>query len=142
MNDKYLIVAIYDSGYGFKINDCGHIEEKWLSEFSNTKTHEAYNAYTSYNDEEFTKWLLDKYKDYGFIVVVEDAYIDVIKDEMFKKNEAQWIGVNYDGYADGQPVFDIFECSNCKEEYYTDDVKELPHYCPNCGRRMKENNNG
>ena len=57
-----------------------------------------------------------------------------------RTEEAKWVGILYDGYADGQPVYDIFECSNCKEEYYTDDVKQLPNYCPNCGRKMiKEN---
>lgn len=32
-------------------------------------------------------------------------------------------------------------CSNCKEQWYEDDLwmggNEFPHYCPNCGAKMK-----
>ena len=56
-------------------------------------------------------------------------------------NEAKWVSILHDGYADGQPVFDTYECSNCKEEYYTDDEKMLPNYCPNCGRKMVKEKN-
>ena len=32
-------------------------------------------------------------------------------------------------------------CSNCKEEWYEEDLwmggNEFPHFCPNCGARMK-----
>ena len=50
---------------------------------------------------------------------------------------AYWRG-DYDGYADGNPVYDIWHCSSC--EYCiddgTDDPELLPKYCPNCGARM------
>lgn len=50
---------------------------------------------------------------------------------------AYWQG-DYDGYADGNPVYDIWHCSSC--EYCiddgTDDPELLPKYCPNCGARM------
>ena len=29
-----------------------------------------------------------------------------------------WIGIEYDGYADGCPVYDLWECSECGEEFY------------------------
>lgn len=28
----------------------------------------------------------------------------------------RWIGLEYDGYADGAPVYDLWECSECGEE--------------------------
>lgn len=52
---------------------------------------------------------------------------------------AYWRG-EYDGYSDGNPVYDVWHCSSC--EYWiddgTDDPALLPKYCPNCGARMVE----
>lgn len=42
-----------------------------------------------------------------------------------------WIGTEYDGYADGNPVSTLFECSECGVEY-----EQEEHYCPWCGARM------
>ena len=42
-----------------------------------------------------------------------------------------WIGLDYDGYADGSPVYTSFECSECGAEYEHDET-----YCPNCGALM------
>lgn len=54
---------------------------------------------------------------------------------------AYWRG-EYDGYADGNPVDDVWYCSSC--EYCiddgTDDPELLPKYCPNCGAKMGEEN--
>lgn len=39
------------------------------------------------------------------------------------------------------PAHECVYCSNCKEEYYEDDLylggSEFPNYCPNCGARME-----
>lgn len=50
--------------------------------------------------------------------------------------EGEWIGIEYDGYADGCPVYDVWECSECGEEHNGEE-DTLPNYCPNCGARMK-----
>ena len=50
--------------------------------------------------------------------------------------DGEWIGVEYDGYADGCPVYDVWECSGCGEEHNGEE-DTLPNYCPNCGARMK-----
>ena len=47
----------------------------------------------------------------------------------------RWIGIEYDGYADGPPVFCVWECSECGEEHNGDD-NTLTKYCPNCGTKM------
>lgn len=44
-----------------------------------------------------------------------------------------WIGIEYDGYADGCPVYDLWECSECGLEHKGEDT---PSYCPNCGAKM------
>lgn len=48
----------------------------------------------------------------------------------------KWIGIEYDGYADGYPVYDVWECSECGEEHNGEE-DTLPNYCPNCGAKMK-----
>ena len=51
---------------------------------------------------------------------------------------AHWNG-QYDGYYDGEPVCDVWECSNCghKIDDGTDCEDNLPHYCPMCGAKME-----
>lgn len=36
----------------------------------------------------------------------------------------RWIGLEYDGYADGSPVYDLWECSECGEEVKGEDVPD------------------
>lgn len=48
-----------------------------------------------------------------------------------------WIGTEYDGYADGNPVYTLFECSECGIEY-----EQEEHYCPWCGAKMDGDNHG
>ena len=51
-----------------------------------------------------------------------------------EQKHGRWIGLEYDGYADGYPVYDVWECSECGEEW---NGEETPNYCPNCGARME-----
>lgn len=46
-----------------------------------------------------------------------------------------WIGLEYDGYADGNPVYDLWQCSNCNYEWDGEE-DTLPNYCPDCGAEM------
>lgn len=49
---------------------------------------------------------------------------------------ARWVGLEYDGYADGCPVYDLWECSNCGEEVSGEDVPDTHPWCHGCGARM------
>lgn len=49
---------------------------------------------------------------------------------------AKWIGIEYDGYADGNPVYEVWECSHCGCEH-CGDYDTLTAYCPNCGAKME-----
>lgn len=53
----------------------------------------------------------------------------------------RWIPIEYDGYADGNPVWDLWECSECQEEHRGDEETLTP-YCPNCGAKMDGGTNG
>ena len=48
---------------------------------------------------------------------------------------ASWVGIEYDGYADGYPVYDLWECSHCKHEH-KGEIDTLTDYCPDCGAKM------
>lgn len=48
----------------------------------------------------------------------------------------RWIGLEYDGYADGNPVYNLWECSECGEEVRGESVPETHLFCPNCGAKM------
>lgn len=47
----------------------------------------------------------------------------------------EWVGTA-DGYADGELVYDMWNCSECG--YDADGAEEKPdwNYCPNCGAKM------
>lgn len=48
----------------------------------------------------------------------------------------EWYGTG-DGYADGELVYDIWECSECGYVIEEDDTDLLPKYCQECGAKMK-----
>lgn len=48
----------------------------------------------------------------------------------------KWWGIEYDGYADGSPVYELWECTRCGEEH-SGDADTLPSYCPQCGAKME-----
>lgn len=50
----------------------------------------------------------------------------------------RWIGLEYDGYADGDPVYDLWECSECGEEVRGEDVPVTYPWCHCCGARMNK----
>lgn len=66
--------------------------------------------------------------------------IGTISSEVYRKQiEGEWIGES-DGYADGEPVYDVWHCSECNHciDDGTDDADLLPNYCPNCGAHMRD----
>lgn len=51
----------------------------------------------------------------------------------------RWIPTEYDSYADGAPVWDKYECSECGHEH-SGEEDTLTAFCPNCGSDMREAN--
>lgn len=56
-----------------------------------------------------------------------------------EKKTGEWIGTEFDGYADGNPVYYEWECSACG--YVVEDEEPTWRFCPNCGARMIYNIN-
>jgi hypothetical protein len=74
----------------------------------------------------------------------QTVFINSILEGLLKKAPAadvvevvhgEWIPIEADGYADGYPVWDLWECSECREEHRGDEDTLTP-YCPNCGAKM------
>lgn len=56
--------------------------------------------------------------------------------DVVEVRHGRWIGLEYDGYADGCPVYDLWECSECCEEVRGEDVPSTHPWCHSCGARM------
>lgn len=70
----------------------------------------------------------------GFIGTVGDliAKQPTIKPEV---RHGRWIPTEYDSYADGAPVWDKWECSECGHEH-SGKEDTLTAFCPDCGAKM------
>ena len=78
--------------------------------------------------------------DYGVYITKLCRKIERLKKENARLKEktersGHWIGVEYDGYADGLPVYDVWQCSACGNEWRGE---ETPCFCPDCGAKMCE----
>lgn len=53
----------------------------------------------------------------------------------------RWIPTEYDSYADGAPVWDKYECSECGHEHDGEE-DTLTAFCPDCGANMRKDDEG
>lgn len=52
-----------------------------------------------------------------------------------QRMKGKWIGTEFDGYADGNPVYYEWKCSVCG--CVVEDEEPTWNYCPNCGTDMR-----
>jgi len=52
------------------------------------------------------------------------------------ERNGRWEGSWYDGYADGNPVYEEWRCSECGAEFKCEDMDF--DYCPRCGAKMSK----
>ena len=64
------------------------------------------------------------------------AALNTALETLRTSEEAFWRPIEYDGFYDGQPVYDVWECSECGWEHNGDDGTLTP-YCPMCGAKME-----
>jgi len=57
-----------------------------------------------------------------------------------ERKTGEWIGTEYDGYADGNPVYYEWKCSACG--CVIEDDEPTWNFCPNCGADMRGEQNG
>lgn len=78
-----------------------------------------------------------KLKD-GRMYILAEVVQDIIRELPTvtpHKKQAHWIGEEYDGYADGAPVYTSWVCSECGATFMCEDMDFL--YCPRCGSVME-----
>lgn len=56
--------------------------------------------------------------------------------DVVEVRHGRWVGLEYDGFADGCPVYDLWECSECGKEVRGEDVPDTHPWCHGCGARM------
>lgn len=61
--------------------------------------------------------------------------IDAIPTVEVPARHGKFIGTEYDGYADGCPVYCEWKCSECGCVF--EDDEPTYNYCPNCGAKME-----
>lgn len=87
-----------------------------------------------YIKRELVKSQFDKDEVYCYDVIM--GAIDLIPAADVRENvRGEWVG-EYDGYADGNPVYDMWYCSHCGYRYEDDEPPKW-NYCPNCGADMR-----
>ena len=57
-----------------------------------------------------------------------------------ERNKGEWVGAEFDGYADGNPVYYEWKCSACG--CVVEDEEPAWNYCPNCGTDMRGEQDG
>lgn len=79
----------------------------------------------------------DKYLCCGYLPEMSETEFDTFPAaSVAEVRHGRWIGMEYDGYADGFPVYDLWECSECGEEVRGEDVPSTHPWCHSCGARM------
>ena len=68
-----------------------------------------------------------------------DTAIEALKQPTIEPEvrHGRWIPIEYDSYADGAPVWDKYECSECGHEHNGEE-DTLTAFCPDCGADMRE----
>ena len=63
--------------------------------------------------------------------------IEVLRNKTIEPEvrHGRWIPTEYDSYADGAPVWDKWECSECCHEHEGEE-DTLTAFCPDCGAKM------
>jgi rubrerythrin len=73
----------------------------------------------------------------GYINGTTNAYEIVRVMPPAEPKTGKFIGTEYDGYADGNPVYYEWKCSECGCIF--EDDEPTYRYCPNCGAKMEAN---
>ena len=78
-----------------------------------------------------------KYHDFGEYIPKERLdEIKLLQKLVDKETPKDVEYTEYDGFADGYPVYDTAICPNCYREFEVE-CEEHYDYCPNCGQKIK-----
>lgn len=66
--------------------------------------------------------------------VLSDLKYSLPAADVVERKTGHWIGTEFDGYADGNPVYYEWQCSTCG--CIVEDEEPNWKFCPNCGAKM------
>lgn len=117
-----------------RLIDASQIENKflhWLNEISKDITNGIYQD----SESDGIAACLEEIRE---APTIDPENLRPTREQVEKVWRGEWIG-SADGYADGELVYDIWECSECgyviDEE---DDPDMLPQFCPKCYAAMTD----
>ena len=64
----------------------------------------------------------------------------IMGSDALQRNIPREVLYSFDGYYDGNPVFDMASCPNCSHDFEQGDETWESKYCPNCGQALKWEN--
>lgn len=85
--------------------------------------------------EQYGNYYAEEGPEEGFIGTVGELIAEQPTIEADLVRHGRWIPIEYDSYADGAPVWDKWECSECGHEHKGEE-DTLTAFCLNCGARM------
>ena len=98
-------------------------------DFGNRMYHEAFE-----NDTDLRKW------DSGCWIRYK-LFENVLREQPTVENrkKGRWLRYGEDGYPNNEDTV-FWQCDQCLEQY-TGRTKRIPNFCPNCGAKMKGEQN-
>ena len=79
--------------------------------------------------------LIETYRQWGDEQILWDLE-ELPEEDVGPVKRGRWVG-EYDGYADGCPVVDMWSCSACGERFEEWEGEPTWKYCPRCGAKME-----
>ena len=80
-------------------------------------------------------WYVEEGTAEGFIGTVKQL-LEGLPPAQPEQRTGYFIGTEFDGYADGSPVYYEWKCSECGCVF--EDDEPTYNYCPNCGAKMED----
>ena len=81
------------------------------------------------------KPMVGVFEDDGFYLEYESVISAIENAPTVEPKHGQFLGTEYDGFADGNPVYYEWVCSECGCIF--EDEEPTYNFCPNCGARME-----
>ena len=117
-----------------------------IDALENTKQNDPFDRYEYQNIG--IEWAIDSLKALPSAQPDLSSYSDKLWRAAYERGKAEaqpqrmrgrYIGTEYDGYADGCPVYYEWKCSVCGCTF--EDEKPNYNFCPNCGADMRGEQN-
>ena len=79
----------------------------------------------------------------GYVWIIRSdawARIDALPSAQPERKKGEWLRYGEDGYPNNEDTV-FWQCDQCLEQY-TGRAKKIPNFCPNCGAKMRGEQDG